>query len=318
MSKPKGQKINRLCRWLSSQSENHPIWWELIRGVLSIVPTGILGLIAFRFEENKIPWVVQEVRHFLQDSPVVLASIIFVPSLINLGLSLALRRALSLEKGRLDGPELMTVLTSINKFVAQKLRRFGTLAADLERKPLEERRKADIFEAITQPQAQILEILVQIHLVLQVLTKDESLKVVLVELNCDPRLEPRYECCSPVDKPPASALLKDLWKKSFFSEVAKADSPKTISDLKKEMKKSAKTRQAFAPTRNDKEYEGSIIGYPLYNPFLERVTHVLTIRSADTDRMNNKFDRKYSKCLEFFFTRIHLEHSLKLIKYAST
>lgn len=279
-----------------------------------------MGLVAFKYEATIPPGLILDTKTYLQSNFTVLLLLIFGPGIIVLGTSLAIRRVLFLEQETLesDGPLVMSVLTSINKFVAEKFKRFGTCAARFESPSSSAVTKSKIFEEITQPDEQISEIVSQLHVALQFWTQDETLKVVLVELPSPIVGEdfPIYACCSPIEQPPTRSLLHELWSDSFFHAVASGTRPRIISDIGKLL--ASRTRdQTFVATTDDKEYVGSIIGFPLHNPFLERITHVMTVRSLNPKNLSEDFKKRYSKYIEFFFTRIHLEYNLKIIKHAS-
>lgn len=309
------EKIDTFCRGLTVLTQKHPYWTELTRFALYALPVTVLGILSYPFDTASRPWWHEVLKQWLEKRGWVVWTACGVP-LFQFLTDIALRRGRELMKDHeTGGAHAITILSAINEFVGQKSQRFGAYAKRVfsaETKPS----RGEIFAAITHPEEQIIAIITQIYFAVRKLTNDDTLKVVLVELPLPKQNRtPSYACSLPSDKPPSLALLDEHWQKSFFRAVAEGDGPRVISDISKHVRKGGE--KIFHPSSSENNDKGSIIGFPLKNRFLQKNTHVVSLRSDYPNRLGTRFKNSYQKYLEFFFTRIHLEYNLKLIKDAA-
>lgn len=303
---------------LFSFSAKHPVWWEIIRFCITALPLAVFALLSYSFEEPRPGWH-EAVKHWFQSHSYILLLVAVLPPIFALAFDLGIKRGVTMDRSRdIGSANVVTVLSAINQFVGQKLQRFGECARRI-RSSTPKPTKAEIFEEITQPDYQIQQIVTQLYFVVRKLTNDDTIKVVLVELGSDdgPR-ENSYACYLPGDRTPSLDLIGSKWNQSFFNLVASGDHPRLIANIHQHLHSKRQQKQKkFFPASSENTDEGSIIGFPVLNPFLQRNTHVLTFRSDIPDVLSEDFKRTHRKYLEFFFTRIHLEYNLKFIKNAA-
>ena len=311
------QKLaDRFCLALTKFSSRHVIWWEIIRNGINVLLVGVLAVLSYPFGDGHQPSWHESLKGIFESSGKFLLLCASLPT-INFMLDLAVKRGLILiQPEDRGGLVITTIFSAINEFVGQKLKRFGECARRIESTKSKPKR-AEVFDEITQPAAQIEQIITQIYLVVRNLTGDSTLKVVLVELPTGKELSTGATVVGylPGDKPPSHDLTGNNWKESFFYAVACGKRSRHIADICKHMK--SKRERLFFPSSADNDDNGSIIGFPINNPFLGRNTHVLTIRSDSPNVVGEAFRKSFEKYLSYFFTRIHVEYNLKIIKDAA-
>ncbi len=308
--------LDRLCQNVGIWSRLNPIKWETLRFGLIVGPLTLLALANYHFDNAQPEWH-KGLKSWFDGSLIVLGSIVVLPGLITLLTDIAIKRADKISRTLdIGSASVTTVLTAINHFVGEKMKRFGECAKKTEVRTASFT-KAQVFAEITQPEEQIKEIVKQLYFVVRRLTNDDSLKIVLVELAKG--ATPVYSYYLPGDQHPSLGLLSEKnWHQSFFAEVSRGTKARVIADIGKHVRsKRAASKKYFFPSSSDRDDEGSIIGFPIINPILQRTTHVLTLRSDNPGHLGDEFKTTYRKYVEFFFTRIHLEYSLKIIKDAA-
>ncbi len=309
--------FDRLSSALFSFAARRQFWWEVIRFGTTALPIAVFALLSYSFEAPKPEWH-ETVKSWFQVHSYTLLSIAVLPPILALTFDLAIKRGMTLDRSKdIGSANVVTVLSAINQFVGQKLQRFGDFARRIK-SSASRPTKAEIFAEITQPDYQIQQIITQLYFVVRKLTNDETIKVVLVELASDDGAKNHeYACYLPGDRTPSLDLIGAKWNDSFFNLVAKGDHPRLIADIHKHLRKRQSKNQKFFPASSENTDQGSIVGFPIFNPFLQRNTHVLTLRSDTPETLGEDFKRAHRKYLEFFFTRIHLEYNLKFIKNAA-
>lgn len=285
------------------------IVFSIVKIFLLGVPPSFFGLLQFGYAQDKPPEWVLIVKEFFAVHWVLFILAFCLPIVIGLTLSLWEQFSYYLkEKSAFDSNELVAILRSLDEIVSFKLERFTKVAYGLIGKT---RNKEEVFEEITQPDKQVEYIISQLHNALRILTKDDTLRIVLVKLNQNIPVEIYQHM--PLSSKPSFDLVGDLSKKTLFFDTAKDKEIKVIPSIKKHLTK-PKRKPMYAPSDNATSKSGSIISFPIHHNGNKSLPYVLTIKSDVENRIDDDFRKKYSFIVDLFIKRICLEHSLKMIK----
>jgi len=209
--------------------------------------------------------------------------------------------------------EFSVLLTTIDRIVAEKSERFGGVLQSLSGHKVP---AGDLFRRITEPDRQIKSLLLGMHLSFSDILHDTEFRMVLVSVTNG--IPDRYIHAVPGDARPSEDFLREgTVRKTFFFEVCRKKESLVIADIKKNLSKK-KGKLLFHRPRGG-EAEGSIVGIPIRNPFLDRITHVITIHSGKPGKFDSRFPKRYRRAIRCFVNRICLEHTLELLRdHAST
>jgi hypothetical protein len=289
-----------------------PLRKKLLYSVIKIVslaiPSTFFGFLQFKYESE--PSWVHTTKDFFNVHWLVFLLCFCLPTLLGILLSLWEQFAYYLkEKSSFESTELTAILRSLDEIVSYKLDRFAKCAKAIIDKP---RKREEIFDEITQPDKQIEQIIGQLHNVLRILTKDDSLRIVLVKISQAEPVEIYQHM--PLSSKPSFELVGELRKKTLFYHAAKDKEIKVIPNIKKHLESKSRKQAFYAPSDNESSRQGSIIAFPIQHHGNTSLPYVLTIKSDEEYKIDEGFKKKYSFIVDLFIKRICLEHSLKIIK----
>ncbi len=267
----------------------------------------ILGYVNFKL--SKPLWAQDEIKSFLADHYVLVLLLLTWPLVATFILNLT-SELIEVYKAakQLRHHEWFTFIQAINEVVGAKARRFGEYANSMPERPSGE----SVFATITQPLNQIAILVERLHTVLVMLTKDNSLKVVLARID-EKDMPVEFTVYEPKDEVPPKDLLVKNARRTLFHKCAALRQTIGIEDIAKELtKKGNKKRYAASDIPSDSH--GSIICHPLIHPFCNRVLFCLSVKSNQSGYINETFREKYLYIIDSFAKRILLEASLEMMK----
>ncbi len=289
----------RFLQWVCSRKRPILMW----RGFLVALAGATLMLVRYQFDaSSKWAQYQSKITDVLGDVGVV--ALIFLP----LGIIILVDSVVYFaEKSDLRMPSRIAfaLLTAFDRVVSTKAERFYEYRHQDDK---------DVFLAITQPEAQIKELLKQLYLVLRTATEDDDIKLVLARVS-DGKLSGKLYN-APEDAIP-SISDSDLNSGTFLSWVLSSGKATYITDLKKEkahQQKHPKKKKHFLFLGEDDEERGGIAGFPVKR-LRNRKTpiYVLSIRSEDC-RIDKKYVARTKIIVEKFERRIQLENELDEIR----
>jgi hypothetical protein len=201
-----------------------------------------------------------------------------------------------------------TVLSMIDEVVGTKAQRFANALTELRSKSPA---SADVvFRTITNPDRQIRTLIERLTIFFQIVLEDQSLKTVLVSIeNGAPK--DFIEYLPSGTKPSGDLLHPDNARKTFFAEVYRINKILAIPDIQGNLN-SRKPKVKFWDPNCSRQ--GSIVGIPVRHPYLEKVTHVITIQSQKVGTFTSSFRARYRRPVQCFIDRLCLEHTLQHLK----
>ena len=303
--------------WAALFPLNHPVWWKSVRSLVTALPSAILGILAWRMtsEHEKSPLAVlqQNAKAAIEDYLIGIVILLLLPTFLSILADFWEALAKHIERSIKDDlPAIVqtTLIRALDEIVAKKVNRFAMFLQGLMKS---EKNPIDVFAQITQPKEQIEEILAQLYNALNLLLGTKTLKIVLVE--CKDNKPESFLAFRPSDAHPGQNLLSS---QAFFFSVSQSESPIVIPDIKAHC---AKLKRKTAPKSMPKfleigngSFEGSIVGYPLKNTYVDEKLFVLSLKCSEVGIFNDEFVRKYRTIMDAFVKRILLEGCLLRIK----
>ena len=295
-----GALIMKPVRWPKS------LWWRLLKVILVTGPPVGLSLWAYFGFRN---YTGGPLSGLVATHPGWFLGLFLTPIAANLiG---EIWEHIALHHGDADDinqVEFSVLLTTIDRIVAEKSERFGGVLQTLNGQKVA---AGDLFRRITEPDRQIKSLLLGMHLSFSDILKETEFRIVLVSVSNG--IPDHFIHAIPGDALPSDDFLREgTVKKTFFFEVCRKKEPLAIPDIKKNLNKK-KGRLLFYCTKGG-EVEGSIIGIPIRHPFLDRITHVITIHSRKPGTFDYRFPKRYRRAIRCFVNRICLEHTLELLR----
>ena len=308
--------ISRKCSWLWQSTLDFPVRfpkvWSGARAVVTQFPSALMAYMAWKHRDVSHALPAQDVlKKFFEENLSLLVVMLLATPIISITFDIIESVARRFrESNSLEAAEFSTVLSAIDEIVGVKQKRIGRLAAELA--PNNPTRSA-IFERITHPESQISEIIEKLFFTLKQLTNDDSLKIVLVAIeNCKPI---RYVEYMPSDSKPDDDLIQNNGEATLFGKLAVTNKELLISDIATHVQTKHGPRECnYYVSDPLSTSDGSIMGIPLYHPYLNSVVYALTIKSASASLINKAFKKKYGKIVKMFTARILFEHSLLHLK----
>lgn len=207
----------------------------------------------------------------------------------------------------LDVENLLALVKSLDSIVGIKNKRFYQ-----HTKKLELLTKEKAFETITDPNAQIAEIVKEIGVFFNAVgEKRRALIRVTLAVMINGRID-SLPIFYPNDEPITSSLDSLNSPNSAFQTAFKTKKILLISDIKKELKKS-KGQRKFAETENEEDNSGSMICFPV-KVFDSSIPFVISIHSDEPGHFKDEFKEVYEHTLQRFALRLSVENSLLIMK----
>jgi hypothetical protein len=211
--------------------------------------------------------------------------------------------------GGLGTSDLLTLIATLDAIVGLKDRRFGYHVKNIDKLA-----KETLFCDITQPKAQITDIIQGVwHLFDAAKSKETHnlIRVVFAQI-VDGKIVDT-SLYFPLDET-VKASLEDLNNSnSSFLTAFRTKKIVIISDIEAELKK-AETKRRYVATGNVKDDSGSVICYPIMHNPTRQIPFVISIHCDERNYFKPEFAEIYKLSLERFELRLSLEYSLMLIK----
>ncbi len=207
--------------------------------------------------------------------------------------------------------ELCAILEALNTVVSSKNERFLNGAKNALKynwKPTK------IFQEITQPEQQIVLIIIAIQSLFEILLKQNAeIRVGLMEIKN--RKPSQWFTFAPKETPPKTGPDTLSAPTSAIMRAVQENSIIVIEDIQKELLEKNKKDRKCIKGSTSKNENGSLITIPINCPNTRETIYVLSIKS-DKEKSFLETERKKYKWIfnNIFLTRIILEHHLLLMK----
>lgn len=288
-------------------ASQHPRWWSAIKGVIVTIPAAVIAYAAVKWTTSPLPGQTP-LRTFLEAHVYLTVGFLVCPLLLPHLFAIVDASATRL-KDRDYFPRVLSaaLIHGINDIVGLKLRRF----ADFARRMTGNETKAEVFDAITQPEKQMTQLLVNLHHLLHELTKDDTLQVVLARIENNLPVEFVERVPNDITLPPS--LVTTDAARTLFHHSASNNRVIVIQDIGDHLQKNRKKR-LYHPVGQPDEDKGSILCWPVFCETSGRVEYVLSIKSGVAKAITDDFRKLYKVPIGSFITRLLVEHNLKMIK----
>ena len=302
--------LSKLRKFIECGVRKHPIYYMIIKGALTVSPSAILGYTKISFNKDLHLPGGEAIVSLLSERFYIVGLILFLPAVIAVLFSI-LEYWLK-DPSEATSAELYSLLKRIDSVVGRKLERFSRYAQNMRSKS-----KSEAFNAITQPQKQLQELINSLFYTLLPILGDESLEIVLTEIKGN--LPIGYPCCMPGDAAPSEKLLdKSVSGLTLFAKTAKLQSPITLQNIQKHLKETVnnKEKRLFLDLNEGASNKniGSISCFPIYHTHQRRVVYCISVKSITPGLIANEFPSRYGYIIDCYKKRILIEYNLKHIK----
>lgn len=202
---------------------------------------------------------------------------------------------------------LFALIKSLDSIVGIKNKRFH-----LHTKNIDQLSKDTAFENITDPNAQIAEIVKEIGVFFNAIgEKKRALIRVTLAVMKEGKID-SLPIFYPNDEPIKSTIDSLNSPNSAFLTAYKSKKTLLISDIKKELKQPNGKRK-FAETENEEDNSGSMICYTV-KVYDSSIPFVISIHSDESGYFKDEFKEVYEHTLQRFALRLSVENSLLIMK----
>jgi hypothetical protein len=282
------------------------IRWVLTPLITGIIPALVVAYYSIDKFGNLTKQYIPAVAASLDDHAwLVMFSAFIYPTLLIAAARFVLDRVSS---NGVDRDTLLSLMAVLDRIVGCKAKRFGeyVVAGKKNEAP---------FEAITQPQSQIMEItrgVCELFNVLLAEAKPRTLiKVVLAETQGNKIASvPVY---FPEDEPVRVDIKVLNQMESTMMTALRTKKMVIIESTKKELHKKQNRRYVIGE-EDDKDADGSLICFPIRHEWTKSVPFILSIHSDVAGAFRQENSELYEHLLGRFGCRISLEYSLMKIK----
>ncbi len=201
------------------------------------------------------------------------------------------------------------LLEILEQPVAVKAQRFAEVSQDLVNNETAFTRE-QVFEKITQPEAQIKLICKSVYEFFCQLCPDTTFRVRLIEIIDNKPAD--WFHWEPYSRHPITKMSSLQGSTSTISECLRTRRPVLIPDIRKECEKPETERKFILPDEKTDEL-GSLFCYPIVHNHTDSIPYVLCV-STNKPSLKKEYMELYLMYMEKFLLRISLEHSLLTIK----
>lgn len=202
---------------------------------------------------------------------------------------------------------LFALIKSLDSIVGIKNKRFHSHV-----KALGGLTKDTAFESITDPNAQISEIVKEIGVFFNAIGEKRSTLIRVTFAVMKGGVIDSLPIFYPNDEPIKSSIDSLNSHNSAFLSAFRSKKMLIISDIKKELKKEVGERK-FAETENEEDNLGSMICYPV-KVYDSSIPFVISIHSDESGYFKDEFKEVYEHTLQRFALRLSVENSLLIMK----
>lgn len=315
MKTPRGKNSTwlKVTKCLYSYYKESGLFFKLFLALLVAGPPALIGALYGNRELKKFLHFVfsdnfyQVISEIGRNNTLLFNSISFIWPIILLLLGSEIVKNAQSNGLSVDG--LLALITSLDETVGTKSRRFNDKLRNINNLT-----KETAFESITDPRAQIEEIVRQICSFFNATQTDKKKALIRVTLAImkNNKIE-SIPIWFPMDEAIKSSVSKLNSTNSAFLTAYRSKRILIISDVKKELQKPEGKRK-FAETENEEDNSGSMICYPIkaYNSSV--IPFVISIHCDEAGYFKDEFRELYEHSLKRFELRLSVEYSLLMMK----
>lgn len=312
MKIPKGKSsiANNCAKWAHSLY-NDSFVFKLIIGLIVATPPALTGALygnesLKELIRNALPSYYQKIASFSHDYVLAINLVSFLWPIVLMIIGIEIVKRAQSNGLSVDG--LLALINSLDIVVGNKSKRFNDHLRNVKSLT-----KETVFETITNPNAQIEEIIREICSFFNATKSDNKSTLIRVTLAVfeDDKIV-KIPIYFPMDEPVKSSIVKLNEPHSAFLIAYKSKKMVLISDVKKELQKPINKRK-FAETESEEDNSGSMICYPI-KVHDSSVPFVASIHCDEAGYFKEEFRDLYEHSLKRFELRLSLEYSLLVMK----
>jgi hypothetical protein len=293
----------RAMRWIWSHWNGHRSFYSFLKTVALLFSQVGLAYVAFNIGAP-LPFQLPVRNWLVSHAYVIIILLAWAPIVQFLCAVVTKRIEVLRESDDLTQEDWISFAESLNEVVGQKTKRFTEYTISDGTTP------AEVFRTITQPGEQIASLVFHLAGLMRILTGDTSLKMILA--NIENNVPTGWQSYMPLDKYPPMDWLSDNPAGTFFAYCARSGHPVSIANIAEELRKGRRSR--YRPGEDPRENKGSIVCFPVKQPFASRVIYVLSIKSDNVDELDDEFIMRYEFIIDSYLKRIVLEANLDRLK----
>jgi hypothetical protein len=312
MKIPKGDRnIRNACAKWAYTRYNDSFLFKLLIGLIVAAPPALTGALygnenLKKLLRNTLSDYYLDIAAIGRDYVLIINLISFLWPIVLMIIGIEIVKKAQSNGLSVDG--LLALINSLDIVVGNKSKRFNSHVRNLVLLS-----KETAFETITNPNAQIEEIVREICSFFNATKSDKKTALIRVTLAIFENNKivniPIY---FPMDEPVKSSVDKLNQPHSAFSTAYKHKKMVLISDVKKELHKPINKRK-FAETESEEDNSGSMICYPI-KVHDNSVPFVVSIHCDEAGYFKEEFRDIYEHSLKRFELRLSLEYSLLVMK----
>lgn len=312
MKTPRGDigKWNKFIKWIYSLY-NDSFLFKLFTGFLVAAPPALTGALYGNEElktliRNIAPSYYLDIATFSQNYVLIINFISFAWPILLMMLGIEIVKKAQSNGLSVDG--LLALISSLDRVVGSKGKRFNEHVNKINTLT-----KESVFDAITNPNAQIEEIVREICSFFNATQTDKKKALIRVTLAVirNGRID-KIPIYFPTDEPIKSSLVKLNAPNSAFLTAFKSKKMVLINDVKKELQKPLNKRK-FAETESEEDNSGSMICFPI-KAYDNTIPFVISVHCDEAGYFKDEFRDLYEHSLRRFELRLGIEYSLLTLK----
>lgn len=303
-SKRKARQFLRFCE----------LWWvkTLVTPLFVAMPPALITTVVTTDNINKqiAVYLGPNLESFITNSPfvIIVGAYLYVVLLKTIFAGIEHHskptRELSLQ-------DILAILKAVNLVVEDKYKRISGEAKRALRLP--NLSPADIFSEITRPDQQIALLVRGVKSVFEFLDENNAhFRVGLLSVKDGKPYE--WVAFEPASNPPRTQAQSLGAPTSTVSRAIKNKAIVVVDDIQEELSKNNKKERRFLKSNTQPNDEGSQLCYPIVHASTGEIEYVLTIAGNKKLCLLSKYSELYAWIIDFFATRISLEHSLLILK----
>ncbi len=304
--------VRRIRTWTKKFLEDS--WWITLG--LPLIPAAGPALLAWAKHPGAEPTRLAEwFNGYLKDHSVLAQTLLWTSVIaVILNFVVARLREVLKERNKLSERQAGVLMEMFDEVVGIKVRRFGESARRI-RDSITKVEVNDAFAEITQPKLQMCQLVRGIYGYFSAeVLPGETLQVLLVRMENNEPAEVAE--CIPSNTYPKTPM-KDLkGKYSAMHRAARDNSMLIIPDIEAEVGRKSKKR--YAPGGPGSSNTGSILCFPVRHHELDENPYVISVRVTAVNALKPADRARYELVLKRFADRLVIEHSLAVIKKATT
>lgn len=304
----KSGKFKRLCRWLTQKAG----WWAnkyLVAPLLLSLMPSIVMLILVRDQYRS--QLESELGFTFSNLGLLITAILSLLWPAVLRAIWAFVEAKSVPERELTRDDLLLVLNAVSIVIGDKLDRFSAEVRRQQSTP-PHASGADIFQRITQPDAQVRALVNGVHAIFSALDTSTRFRVGLLDIVNDKPV--RWAQYFPAGRVARTTPDELSVSSSTVMRCISRKRTVVVDDIQRELDKKKKEDRSYVKCNTDVNEEGCQLCYPIFDKPTAKVRFVLTIAGSRKDALCCRLTPIYDWILEQFSMRIQLEACLSTLK----